>query len=128
MRIGIAALAVVCSAVSGAPGAEEKGAPLKILMAVVPEAESMAKFRDFLKENYRVEIAYVDGAKSLDGIEALATSDVFVSNLRRTSMTDLDPKATVLRHSVVAGKTHPQMWTLVTTARGSFTRGTTRTT
>jgi len=58
-------------------------------MAVGPNKEALAKFRDHLREHYRVEITWIQAGpgKALPGIEALRTCDVFLSNLRRTRPT-----------------------------------------
>jgi type 1 glutamine amidotransferase len=63
--------------------------PLKVVMAVGPNKEALARFRDFLKALYYVEVTLIEAGsgKEIPGIEALQTCDVFLSNLRRTKAT-----------------------------------------
>jgi type 1 glutamine amidotransferase len=86
----------------GADSPKSPVKPLRILMAVGPESAAMAQFREFLRENYHVEITYIDQSKGLAGIEALDHCDVFVSNLRRTNPTP--EQLAIIKKYCAAGK------------------------
>ena len=70
------------AALAGAQAAE----PLNIVIAVGPNKEAMAQFRDYLEKHYQVEITFVES--DLEGIVALKTADVLLCNLRRTKPSD----------------------------------------
>ncbi len=84
--LAVASLGVLAGPASGAD--QPLPPPLKVFMAVGPNKEAMARFRDALQKDYRMEITFLEQGKDLAGIEALPRCDVFVSNLRRTHPTD----------------------------------------
>ena len=78
--------------------------PLKVVMAVGPNAEALAKFRDYMQERYHVTITFIEAGSGnpLPGIEALETCDVFLSNLRRTQPTPA--QLTIIKKYFTDGK------------------------
>ncbi len=103
-RLLLSALVAVllASMAMTAPAAEPE--PLNVVMAVGPNHQAMAQFRDYLAEHYRVEITLIEAQSGgpIPGIEALGEADVFLSNLRRTQPTA--EQLTAVKQYVAAGK------------------------
>jgi type 1 glutamine amidotransferase len=87
--LGILLVVAGTSPARAGKAAGESPQPLKVVMAVGPNKDSLAKFRDHLRQRYHVEVTWIEAqsGKEVPGVEALESCDVLLLNLRRTRPT-----------------------------------------